>query len=258
VPGVPPRRSAAASSRSVLGQPGQVGSGALERRECGPARLVRERDRHLAAAGKRLEQLPLGAGQVLEAVREDRAPVPGVELRGDALGGPPTLEVAVPGAEPVELGAVGAVQLPESALDVCRVDEPALELTDRVRQGVSEAGEARRGAEPVQRGGLGGPAKDERAHRVREDGPRLAAVASELLEQVVEGADPAPEQAAVTAQQLPLDALDVRPVGHDQERPARKRGRIALEQERHLARVGGSRDERQPHRPIVVRALDDP
>ena len=41
------------------------------------------------------------------------------------------------------------------------------------------------------------------------------------------------------------------------------RGRPTLrtpegEQERDLARVGGPRDERQPHRPIVVRALDDP
>ena len=37
---------------------------------------------HVGARGERLQQPPLGGGQVLEAVREDGARVPGVELAG--------------------------------------------------------------------------------------------------------------------------------------------------------------------------------
>ena len=63
-----------------------------------------------ARAGERLEQRPLGAGQVLEAVGEDRARLPGAEVAGGALGGVAPLELTVPEPEPVELRAVGAVE----------------------------------------------------------------------------------------------------------------------------------------------------
>ena len=94
-----------------VGQRGQVLGGARERGEGIPAGLVRERDRHLGAACEGLEQRPLGAGQVLEAVREDRPAVPGTELSGDPLGRVAAFELAVPEAAAVELLAVGGVEL---------------------------------------------------------------------------------------------------------------------------------------------------
>ena len=94
-----------------VGQRGQVLGGARERGEGIPAGLVRERDRHLGAAREGLEQRPLGAGQVLEAVRKDRPAVPGTELSGDPLGRVAAFELAVPEAAAVELLAVGGVEL---------------------------------------------------------------------------------------------------------------------------------------------------
>src|SRR5258707_69622 len=60
-------------AREVLGGP-------PKRRERGPPGLVRQRDAHLGAGGERLEERPLGAGQILEAVREDGLRLPGVEV----------------------------------------------------------------------------------------------------------------------------------------------------------------------------------
>src|SRR5207248_9467051 len=85
------------------GQRAQVLGGAGERREGVAARLVGKRDREVAAGGERLDERPLGAGQVFEPVGEHRAAVPGVELAGDAAGRVAALELAVPEPEPVEL-----------------------------------------------------------------------------------------------------------------------------------------------------------
>jgi len=52
----------------------------------------------------------LRARQVLEAVREDRLAVPGIEIGQQLLGGAATEEVAIPASEPVELCSVGGVQ----------------------------------------------------------------------------------------------------------------------------------------------------
>ena len=54
----------------VAGERREVVGGAPQRRVHRAPRLVRQRDVHLGASGERLEQPPLGAGQVLEAVRE--------------------------------------------------------------------------------------------------------------------------------------------------------------------------------------------
>ena len=67
-----------------VGERRQIGRRARERGEGEPARLVGQRDEHLGAAGERLEERPLGAGQVLEAVREDRLAVPGARGRSGA------------------------------------------------------------------------------------------------------------------------------------------------------------------------------
>ena len=57
--------------------------------------------------------------------------------------------------------------------------------------------------------------------------------------------------------ELALDPLDVRPVRHDQRRIAVERVQVALEQQRHLARVRGADEQPQTHsRPIVVSGPD--
>ena len=66
----------------------QVLGGAGERRERDAAGLVGQRDLDVGAAGERVQERPLGTGQVFEPVGEDRLAVPRVELRLEAFGGP--------------------------------------------------------------------------------------------------------------------------------------------------------------------------
>ncbi len=98
---------------------------AAERRERGPAGFVRDRHRHLGAAGERLQQPPLRAGQILEAVCEDGFAAPGIEVVGDALGSVTAKQVAVPQIEAVELAPIRGVERGQLALEVVRVDERA-------------------------------------------------------------------------------------------------------------------------------------
>ncbi len=58
-------------------QRAQVVGRPLQRREHRATRLVRQRDVNLPATGERLDQAPFGTGEILEAVREHRRPVPG-------------------------------------------------------------------------------------------------------------------------------------------------------------------------------------
>ena len=176
---------------AACGERRQVVRRAAKRVERGTVRLVRERDRDLRAPGERLEQRPLGAGQVLEAVREDRPPLPGFELRGHALGCVTALQVAVPELEAIELGAIGRVQAGEVAFQVGRLDEAGLELAERAGQRIREAGEARRVPEPVERGCRDRGADDELPLGIGHHRPVSAAVAGEPLEEIVEGPDPA-------------------------------------------------------------------
>ena len=235
---------------------GQVGRRSLQRCEGGAARLVRKRDRHLGPACERLQQRPLCAGQVLEAIGEDGPAVPGAELSANPLRGRPALKVAVPEPQPVELGAVLAVEPGEITLELGRVDEPRLELAQRRRQRIGEAGETSRTSPPVQRRTRKRPADDQRPLRVGCHGTVLPAVSGQPAKQVVERADLASEQGAAGGEQLAFDPVDVRPVRHDQNRFARKRVQVALQQERYLARVRGPGQERQGHPPILVLPSD--
>ena len=178
----------------ACGQRRQVVRRPAKRFECRPVRLVGKRDRDLRAPGERLEQRPFGAGQVLEAVREDGATLPGLELGSNPLGCVSALKVAVPELEAVELRAVGPVQAGEVALQVGRLDQARLELAERAGQGIGEAGKARRSAEPVERGCRDRGADDELPLRRGDHGPVGAAVAREPLEEIVEGSDPAREE----------------------------------------------------------------
>ena len=94
----------------VLGSPSQCCEGR-------PARLVGQRDRDLRPRGQRLEQFPLGPGEILEAVGEDRLAAPGAEIGPEALDGVTAKQSAIPPLEPVELVPVAGVERAELPVD---------------------------------------------------------------------------------------------------------------------------------------------
>ena len=107
-----------------VGERGQIVDGAPQRCERHTARLIRQRHLHFRAARERLEQCPLGPGEVLEPVGEHGLAVPRVEVGGDSFGCAATDEISIPEPEPVELGAIGGIQPREIARQVARVEQP--------------------------------------------------------------------------------------------------------------------------------------
>ena len=97
---------------------------------------------------------------------------------------------------------------------------------------------------------------DEDALGIREHASPLRVAHCDRGEEVVEGPDRACEERPGPLEQLPLDALDVRPAWHDQKRLALERSQVTVEQELDLAGVRGPDDEAEGHPPIVVPALD--
>ena len=198
-----------------------------------------------------VEQRPLGAGQIFEPVREDRPPGPGPQLSADPVDRATALEIAIPQAEAVELRAVGRVQTAEIAVELVRIDEPRFQLAQGTAESLSEAGEARRGAKPVQ-GCAGNNAPDDQVPlRVSRNRATRSPIARDPLEEVVEGADRAADKRAAGRQELALDTVDVRPVGHDEHRILVERGEIALEQQRDFSRVRGAGETERLTGPIV-------
>ena len=177
------------------------------------------------------------------------------DVTGDEVGGVSPAQVTVPEPELLELGAIRRVEKREVAAQLVGLDEPGLELGQCRSERVRETGEARGGAEPVQGRLRDGCADDQLALSVGRDREIRASGAGDLLEEVVEGPDPAREQGAARRQQLTLDALDVRPVRHDQDGISVERAQVALEEQGDFARVRGPSKQRQPaargHRPIV-------
>ena len=139
-----------------------------------------KRDGDVRAAGERFEERPLRAGQVLEAVGEDGPVRPGVELAGDEVGGVSPAQVPVPEPELLELGAIRRVEKREVAAQLVGLDEPRLELRERGAERIREAGEARGGAEPVQRRLRDRGADDQLALGVGRDREIRAAGAGDL------------------------------------------------------------------------------
>ena len=87
----------------VAGERREIVDRPAERRVDGAAGLVGDRHVHLRARRERLEQAPLDAGEVLEAVREDRAVSPGPEIARQPLDGAAAKHAAVPSVDAVEL-----------------------------------------------------------------------------------------------------------------------------------------------------------
>jgi hypothetical protein len=237
----------------ILGRPPQRG-------EDRPSRFVRERDRYLGAGGQRLEQRPLGPGEVLEAVGEDRLPVPRGEIRSQTLDGVLAQQAAIPPREPLELVVVAGIERTELALDRLRGEQPLVELAERALERVDEARMSRRAGIPVERCAADDTADEERLLHASELRTGVRGPERESTKQIVEGDDRAAEQRGTARQQLELDPVDVRPVRHDEHRldPVRgvEYGEIAVEQEPDLARIRRARDEAERHPPTLARARD--
>jgi len=104
------------------------------------------------------------------------------------------------------------------------------------------------------------PADEERLLQPSELSARLRRSGSEPAKEIVERADRAAQQRRTPGQQHELDAVDVRPVRHDEHRlqpvPGVEHVEIAVEQELDLARVGRARDEAERHPPTLARRRD--
>ena len=246
--------------RQLLDPPGceprQVGGRPLERREGEPPGLVLQRHGDVHPPRERLEQAPLCAAQVLEAVGVDRTTVPGGEVVRDPARGVAALKVAVPETEPVELLAIASVELGEVAVDVLGLQQPRFELRDGRTERIAESRESRRRVELAERRTRHHPAQDQRALRVAGDRPRSAVPGRDPLEDVVERPDRSAEQCARADEQVALDPFDVRPGRHDQDRLPRQIGEVAIEEQSHFAGVGRPGQQRQGHRPILVPRSD--
>ena len=118
-----------------------------------------------------------------------------------------------------------------------------------------------RGAcEAVQLQAVDDPADDECLLQASEPPTGVGGAGRQTTKQVVEGADRPAEERRAPNQKLVLDAVDVRPVRHDEQRlePVRgvERSEITTEQELDLARVGRAYDEAERHPPTLARARD--
>ena len=232
---------------SLAGEAREVGGRAAERGERGPARLVGERDVDLSAAGERLQQLPLRAGQILEAIGEHRPAFPGFELTLDARDRVGALAVPIPELQPVELAPVGGVEHGEVVADLARLDEARLELRDRTEERFSEARETGGRAEPVETRARERAPKDEGTLRVGRDIPPFRATAGDRAEEVVERADLAAEQRRTAREQVALHAIDLGPVRDDEKRLAVEVLQIPIEEPRDLSGVRRANQQRQRH-----------
>ena len=178
-----------------------------------------QRDGDVGAAGERLDEPPLRGGQVLEAVGEDGLALPGGEVRLEPLRGRARSRSRSQRPSRVELRAVGARRAARGR----RRARPARAGPTRARRPPAAARRRSRRSAPSGRARSARPwSSARRTSSARcasvATGRRAGVAAHDPLEEVVEGADRAAEQAARPREQLALDAVDVRPVRHDQHR----------------------------------------
>ncbi len=148
------RSDCAVARRKLLAragrEPREILGRALKRTERRAPGLVRERNGDVGARGERLEQRPLRAGQILEAVREDRRAAPRVEVGAEPFDGGAAAHAAVRAAELLQLGAVRAPERAELAGNLLRLEQPRLELVERLQERLGEAPARRRLAEAAE------------------------------------------------------------------------------------------------------------
>ncbi len=226
----------------------EVGNGSPQRGVHRAPRFVRDRDLHLGAGRQRLEQAPLGSGEILEPVREHRRVVPRPEVAGQELGGVTTGELTVPEAEPVQLCAVGAVEVGEMSFELRRVEQGRFEVGEGGSERVGESGVARGGAEPVEARRGHDAGEEERALRITQLRARCGAgVLPDVAEKVVERTDRSAEEGGPACEEVVLDPADVRPVRDNQKRVSVESFEIAIEETRHFPRVRGAHQESERH-----------
>jgi hypothetical protein len=231
---------------AAVGERSEIVHRAAERRERRPAGLV-GLDTVTSVRPAAPAAAPFRAGQVLEAVREDRLPAKASSLVGDALGGAPAEEIAVPQMESASSALVSRVEGGEPR-PRGRSGRAADSSSATVASScVCEAAEPGRAPEPVQRLARKRAPDDQRPLRVCGDGTRLGASSRDAVEDVVEGADRAGQERRLQLEQVALDALDVRPVRHDQARLIAQSREVTAQQERHLPGVRRAGDQVQTH-----------
>ncbi len=169
----------------------------------------------------------------------------------------PAEQVAIPEAEALELVSVGGIEAAKISLELLRLEQAGLQLTERREERVGKATEPRRPAEAVQRRSSECAADDESTLGVTHDGPTPAPGEREPPEHVVEGSDRAGEKRPDPSQEIPLDPLDIRRVRHDQDGITLDLLQVAREETCNLAGLGRSDDERETHQIILVRVSDD-
>ena len=230
---------------SVAGERGEVTGGPRERRVRRASRLVGQRDVDVRPRRERLEETPFGRGQVLEAVGQDGSPVPGVELAGQAPDRIPAESAAIPCAEALELVPVPADEPRERLARDRRGSTSAPSTSARVRASASANPgwtTARRVRVARRPGGAGCAARvspsSRRRRRFRPRAPRRGRRTSRRC----------PPRSAVAARRSSRsDAVDVRPVRHDQPRArGRSRPRSGRAAARPSRRVAGPTTRDRP------------
>ena len=246
---------AGGSSHSPVREAGQVLGRPAERGEGGSVR-ARTGARRPRPSGRRApEPGPTARRSGPRSRTRAREPaLPGGELALDALDGVPALEVAV-GELELELLAIGPVERRQVPAGFVRVDELGLEpeIADRSVSPKPLKRARARGRSGSRRKARGAGRASSAPRWRQADG---AVAAREELEEVVEGADRPPEQRRTAREQVPLDAVDLRPVGDDEERLALEVLEISIEEPRDLPRIRAN--QQREHRPILPAALEAP
>ncbi len=254
-------RHRSAGRRRKLGhraasEAGQVAHRVLERGERNASGLVRDRHGDVRPCRKRLDQRPLGCGEILEAVSEYRRTIPGVEFALYPLGGATAEAVSIPQPERAQLRSIGAREAPEIAFDSRGIDKSRFQLSECSEKHLREPSRRRRVMEGLERRRGNRSPRCQRPLRPTRDGEPLWITEGDVLEEIVEGADAARKQRRSAREEISLDALDVTPVGDDQPRIALEHVEVALEEQGNLAGMRRPDDERKAHSSMVVLASD--
>ena len=148
-----------------------------------------------------------------------------------------------------ELGAVAGHDGAQWLRELIRLEQRAFELAEHVDERLAVAGKPSRGVLVA----LRERPSDERPSRGLADHRASATVrCGERFEESVERPDGAGEQSSRPSDEPPLDDLDLGLVRDDQPGIAIEQREIPLEEERNLAGMSRTDDERESHPSMVV------